>query len=125
MARPWVAGVLTIVGGFFILAGGFFFALVGAVLAIFGLGSGLFLVGLLVGLATVVVGLLMVALPSGHTAWGILGIVLAIVSIPVALGGFLLGFLLTLVGGILAVKWRRPAEAFITVEGHKVPPPAG
>jgi len=123
MVRPWGAGVLTILGAFFILAGGFFVALVGAVLAIFGVGSELFLLGLLVGLMTLVVGLLMIALPSGHMVWGILAIGLAVVSIAVALGGFLLGFLLTLLGGILAVRWRRPAERFVTVEGHRVPPP--
>jgi len=116
--------VLTIVGGFFILAGGLFFALVGVVFALFGLVSGIFLLGLLVGLLTLVMGLLMMAVPSGHTLWGIVAVILALVSIPVALGGFILGFLLALIGGVLAIRWKRPVEGVITVEGRRVPPPA-
>lgn len=125
MSRPVGAAVLTFIGGLFILAGGLIFALIGAFFAVFGLVSGIFLLGLLVGLLTLVMGVLMIALPSGHAVWGLIAIVLALVSIPVALGGFILGFVLTLVGGILAVTWRRPAERVITVDGHRVPPPAG
>jgi hypothetical protein len=43
----------------------------------------------------------------------------------VAFGGFLLGFLLALIGGILGWKWKRPVEHVITVQGHVVPPPPG
>jgi hypothetical protein len=125
MPRPVAAGVLTILGGFFIIIGGLLFALVGAVFAIFGIVSGIFLWGLFAGFLTLIVGLLMIAVPSGHTVWGILAILLALVSIPVAFGGLLLGFLLTLIGGILAVTWKRPAERVITVEGRRVPPPSG
>jgi len=57
--------------------------------------------------------------------FGVLAIVLALLSIPVALGGFVLGFLLTLIGGILALTWKRPPERFITVEARRVPPPPG
>jgi hypothetical protein len=125
MPRPVAAGVLTIVGGFFIFGGGVFFALVGTVLALFGFFSGIFLLGLLVGVLTVIAGLLMLAVPAGHTVWGALAVILALASLPVALGGFLIGFVLTLIGGILAVTWRRPPERVITVEGHRVPPPGG
>jgi len=117
--------VLTIVGGFFILVGGFFFALIGAFFALFGLVSGVFLLGLLVGFLTLLMGLLMLAAPSGHTIWGILAAVLALVSIPVAFGGFLVGFLLALIGGILSVRWKRPVDHILTVEGRVVPPPSG
>ena len=40
----------------------------------------------------------------------------ALASLPVAFGGFVLGFLLTLIGGILAVTWKRPVDRAITVE---------
>ena len=66
----------------------------------------------------------MIALPSAHVVWGILAILFALVSIGVALGGFVVGFLLTLIGGILALTWKPPAERFITVEARRVPPPA-
>jgi len=94
MPRPLGAGVLTIIGGFFIILGGLLFALIGVFFAVFGFVSGIFLLGLLVGFLTLVMGLLMIAVPSGHTVWGILAIVLAIASLPVAFGGFILGFLL-------------------------------
>ncbi|MGA8275111.1 MAG: DUF6114 domain-containing protein [Thermoplasmata archaeon] len=125
MPRPLGAGVLTIIGGFFIILGGLLFALIGVFFAVFGFVSGIFLLGLLVGFLTLVMGLLMIAVPSGHTVWGILAIVLAIASLPVAFGGFILGFLLTLIGGILALRWKRPAAGVLTVEGRVVPPPSG
>lgn len=124
VARPVAAGVLTILGGFFIVVGGLVFALIGAVFAILGFFSGIFLLGLLVGVLTILVGFLMLAIPSGHTVWGVLAIVLALVSIPVAFGGFLIGFLLALVGGILAWRWKRPVERVITVEARVIPPSA-
>ncbi|MGP8078785.1 MAG: DUF6114 domain-containing protein [Thermoplasmata archaeon] len=122
MPRPVGAGVLTVIGGFFILVGGLFVAALGVVFAIFGLVSGFFLIGLLVGALTLIVGLLMLAVPSGHVVWGVLAIGLAVASVPFALGGLILGFLLTLIGGILALVWKRPIERVITVEGRSVPP---
>jgi len=71
------------------------------------------------------VGFLMIALPSAHVVWGILAIVFALASIGVALGGFLVGFLLTLIGGILALAWKPPTDRYITVEARRVPPPTG
>jgi Family of unknown function (DUF6114) len=124
MARPIAAGILTVVGGFFILGGGLLFALLGVVFAILGIVSGLFLLGLLVGILTIGMGLLMIFVPSGHTVWGAITVVLAITSILVALGGFIVGFLLALIGGVIAIRWKRPPEAVIVTEGHRVAPPA-
>jgi Family of unknown function (DUF6114) len=123
--RPLGAGVLTIVGGLFILLGGLVFALIGAVFAVLGFLSGVFLLGLLVGLLTVIVGVLMIAVPSGHTVWGVLAILFALASIPLAVAGLIVGFLLTLIGGFLAIAWKRPVDRFITVEARRVPPPSG
>lgn len=123
MPRPVGAGVLTIVGGFFIIVGGLLFALIGAFFALLGFHSGIFLLGLLVGFLTLIMGVLMIAVPSGHTVWGVLAVVLSIASLPVALGGFIIGFLLALLGGVLAIRWKRPLERSITVQGRVVPPP--
>jgi hypothetical protein len=125
MPRPVGAGVLTIIGGFFILLGGFVFALIGAIFAVLGFVSGIFLLGLLVGFLTIIIGFLMLAVPSAHTVWGILAIVFSLVSLPVALGGFVIGFLLTLIGGILALTWKRPVDRTITVEARRLPPSGG
>ena len=123
MARPIAAGVLTMLGGVFIFFGGIAIAFLGAIFALFGFVSSLFLIGLLLGALTVLVGLLMIAFPSGHAVWGILAVALAFASLPFALGGFLLGFLLTLLGGALAFRWRRPMEPYVTVSARTVPPP--
>lgn len=123
MARPVAAGVLTIVGGFFILGGGILVAILGAVLAAFGFFSGFFFVGLGLGLLTIIVGVLMIAIPSGHLLWGALAIVFAVASIPFALGGVILGFILALVGGIVAVRWKPSSKTVIDVRGQVIPPP--
>jgi hypothetical protein len=123
MPRPVGAGILTIIGGFFILLGGIVFAVIGAIFAVFGFWSGIFLLGLLLGILTILIGFLMLAVPGAHTVWGVLAIVFALVSIPVAIGGFLVGFLLTLIGGILALTWKGPRVGVITVEARTVPPP--
>jgi Family of unknown function (DUF6114) len=123
MIRPVAAGVLTILGGFFILVGGFFFALIGAAFAIFGFHSSFFLLGLLLGLVTLVIGFLMIAVPVGHSILGALAVICALVSVPLALGGLVIGFILTLIGGLLAIAWKRPRAAYVTTEGRVVPPP--
>jgi len=45
------------------------------------------------------------------------------VSLVTALGGFLIGFILTLIGGILALTWKRPFDSPITVQARPAPPP--
>jgi hypothetical protein len=125
MLRPVAAGVLTIVGGFFILAGGLAFAVAFAIFAVLGFVSGFFLLGLLVGALTILVGILMIVFPSGHSFFGIVAVALALTSILVALGGFIVGFLCALIGGILALRWTRQDERIILAEGRRVPPPSG
>ena len=56
---------------------------------------------------------LMVAIPPAKSALGIAAIVLAFLSLPFALGGFVVGFFLTAVGGSLAIVWR----PFVIVAG--------
>jgi hypothetical protein len=72
-----------------------------------------------------IVGVLMIAVPRGHTVWGALAIIFALVSWAVALGGLFIGFLLTLIGGILALVWKPLPGGVITVEARSVPPPPG
>ncbi|MET7620168.1 DUF6114 domain-containing protein [Streptomyces sp. NPDC005408] len=65
------------------------------------------------GAGSLIIGVLLITL--GFTMWfqaavrvfaGVAAILLALISIPVAnLGGFLIGFLLALMGGALAVSW--------------------
>ncbi len=126
MERPIGAAVLTIIGGIFILIGGLLISIIGFLfLAFLGLSSSFFYIGLVIGVLTLVMGALMLVMPSAHVAWGALVIVLAIVSWVFALGGFFLGFLLALIGGILAILWK-PAPTTpqpYTTTGYTVPPP--
>ncbi|MFI8193107.1 DUF6114 domain-containing protein [Streptomyces sp. NPDC085946] len=71
------------------------------------------------GAGSLIIGVLLVVL--GVSLWfqkhvrvfaGVAAILLALVSIPVSnLGGFLIGFLLALVGGAMAVSWAPGAES--------------
>jgi len=122
MSRPVGAAVLTIVGGFFIMLGGIGVALIGAIFAIFGVWSAFFLLGIGVGFLTILMGVLMLVVPRGHAAWGALTLIFAFVSIPFALAGLLLGFVLALVGGILAIAWKPLVDRVITVQARTVPP---
>ncbi|MEU9593050.1 DUF6114 domain-containing protein [Streptomyces sp. NPDC048219] len=79
------------------------------------------------GAGSLIIGVLLVVL--GVSLWfqkhvrvfaGVAAILLALVSIPVSnLGGFLIGFLLALTGGAMAVSWvpGRPPQAEPPVEG--------
>jgi hypothetical protein len=124
--RPIGAAVLTIIGGFFILIGGLIWAVVGALFfAFLGVLAGLFFVGLAIGLLTIVLGGLMIAMPRLHAIWGVLAIVMALLSWPFALGGIFLGFLLALIGGILALLFKPGPPAVVVTNARVVtsPPP--
>ncbi len=120
--RPVAAGLLTMLGGGFILLGGLVLAVAGFVLAHFHISAGrLFYIGAVDGLVTILIGALIVAIPPAKSALGIAAIVLAFLSLPFALGGFVVGFFLTAVGGSLAIVWR----PFVIVAGtpHGPQPP--
>ncbi|HTW56446.1 MAG TPA: DUF6114 domain-containing protein [Thermoplasmata archaeon] len=123
MGRPVPAIVLTFVGGLFVILGGVFVAALGTVLALLGHSSIIFYLGLLDGLLLLAVAGLMAAVPRAHVVWGVLAIVLSVASLVVALGGFVVGFLLALIGGLLAIAWRPSKAAFVTVGARVVPPP--
>ncbi len=111
---PTTGFVLSLIGGIFVLLGGLALAYVETVLASFGFGfilGGLAIVGLLVGVLIIVFAILLYVKPELKVAWGALIIVLSIVSWPFALGGFFVGFLLALIGGILAIVYKPPMVA--------------
>jgi hypothetical protein len=68
--------------------------------------------------------------PGNHTMYGALIVVLAIVSWITAFGGFFIGFLLALIGGILAltykpavpVVWQQPVQRVCPKCGRVVDP---
>ncbi|MEU6575280.1 DUF6114 domain-containing protein [Streptomyces sp. NPDC046805] len=107
--RPFWAGLFVLLGGFPIAYFPYAHLQVGhltlAMATTAGAGS------LIIGVLLVVLGISLWFQKHIKVFAGIAAILLALVSIPVSnLGGFLVGFLLALIGGALAVAWS-PGEA--------------
>ena len=99
--RPLVGGILLIVGGL---------AMFGSSQLDFGrLHIHLGIEGLqavVIPLLLIVLGALVIATPAHRILYGVIALATSVYSIVgVNLGGFLIGFLLSAVGGILAVSW--------------------
>lgn len=91
--RPRTASYLVIAGSVLVLVEGLLFVEIGL---------------LIVGLFLFIVGLLIFAEPHHHLANGILGVLLAVLSLLFGFGGFYLGALLAGVGGVLSIVWSPP-----------------
>jgi len=110
--KPTAAGVLSIIGGVFILLGGIAEIAVGSYVssltyaegggAIIGIGA----LGVIFGLIILVLGVRLLSNPDGNVTYGILILVFAFLSLVSFFGGFVIGFLLALIGGILALTWK-------------------
>ncbi|WP_164419711.1 DUF6114 domain-containing protein [Streptomyces salinarius] len=122
-ARPFWAGLLVLLGGFPIMYFPYahlqFGNLTVAMATTAGAGS------LIIGVLLVVLGVSLWFQKHVRVFAGVAAILLALVSIPVAnFGGFIIGFMLSLVGGALAVAWApgepvaaEPAEGDRTEDG--------
>ncbi len=125
--KPTVAFVLSLVAGVLILAGGLF-GMVGWTFWVYQyqyswgpmMGPGMMgwwmpwawsrvwpvlLIGLVSGIIIIVGALMLQSRPDQAQTWGILILVFSIISI-FGMGGFIIGALLGLAGGILALTWR-------------------
>ena len=116
-SRPTAAFILSLIGGIFVLIGGIYtaaiYAFVGTVFLSFlpGLGGlliALAIVALLFGLIIIFGAVRLYTHPESAHLWGAIILVLSIFSW-VGGGGFVIGFLLALIGGILALVWHPPA----------------
>ncbi|MEV0924453.1 DUF6114 domain-containing protein [Streptomyces spongiicola] len=124
--RPFWAGLFTLLGGIPIA----YFPY-----ASLNLGQMTVTMATTGGAGALIIGVLLVTL--GLTMWfhhivrvfaGVAAILLALISIPVAnFGGFVVGFLLALIGGALSVSWApgEPAEPHPDTVRPKAPAPAG
>jgi hypothetical protein len=135
--KPGTAFVLSLIGGVFILLGGGAMTMFGSWRGNYGygmmggyggwggmmgpgfgmmggLGYGfgfLGVIGLIFGIIVIISALMLNNKPEQHSTWGILIIVFSVLSIfGSAMGGFGIGLILGLIGGILAVTWK-PTEA--------------
>ncbi len=97
--RPAFAAMLTVLGGLFVVGGAW--TLVSSETAldrVFALGP-LYRAGVVVGVLLVAFGGLGLAVPRTHRAAGAVVLALATLSIPLAFGGFVAGFVLSVMGG--------------------------
>ena len=133
--KPGTAFVLSLIGGIFILLGGGAMTMFGSGTGNYGygmmggyggwggrmgpgfgmmggLGYGfgfLGVLGLIFGLIVIISALMLNNKPEQHSTWGTLIIVFSVLSIfGSAMGGFGIGLILGLIGGILGVTWKPP-----------------
>ncbi|MFJ8045949.1 DUF6114 domain-containing protein [Kitasatospora sp. NPDC096147] len=98
--RPFWGGVWLVAGGWTVLK----FSL-GAVQLVTAVGFNA-VAGYLVGCGMMLCGLIPIAAPRQRVTFGLIGTVLAVVSLVVSnLGGFLLGMLLGVLGGAMTAGW--------------------
>lgn len=107
--RPFIGGVLVAVGGVeMFFSGQLDIGRLHVQLGIEGLQATVIPVMLLL------LGVLAITMPAHHVFYGVIALVVSIYSlIGVNLGGFLIGMLLSTVGGILVVAWMGPKIAAV------------
>ena len=112
--KPTAAFVLSLIGAIFIILGGLAVISMGAWLSFVWVGDIVTVVGILgliFGIIAMVGAIMINSGERGRVRRGsILVLVFSILSL-ISLGGFILGFILCLVGSILGLTWKPPAEA--------------
>ncbi len=114
---PSAAFGLTIAAAVLIILSGLVIAAVGAFLTffLFGVGAVFGLVGVLWGVLLIVCAVRLRSNPQQHTMLGVAIVLLSIFSFFGAAGGFGLGFLLGLIGGIMALVWNPGVSMSVNV----------
>src|SRR6266705_4847066 len=118
--KPTAAFVLSLIGGIFVLLVGIAFAVLGSILRNMVCWIGgpdgatdiivwYGVIGFVNGLLMIVFGVLLYIRPTQHVVWGALVLILSIASFFTTLGGFFIGLILGLIGGILGIVWKPPA----------------
>lgn len=124
--KPSTAYVLSLVGGIFVIIGGLATAAIGAAftLMVGGMGGFIGILGIVWGVLIIVFATRLNSDPASHSTSGALIIVFSLLSWFGGLGGLVIGFLLALIGGILAITWNPHAQP-ATVPPPPAPPMAG
>jgi hypothetical protein len=124
VGRPSLAAILTLLGGGFILGGGVVLWTLGTGLAlVFGLSRSWYFGGFLVGLMVVALAGLMWLAPGTRRVSGAAAIACAAASVPLAFGGFVVGFALTAIGGAIAVARPPPRAVVVPSPSSSEPSP--
>ena len=131
--KPTTAFILSLIGGIFILLGGGMMTMTGwstfcGVTACrnyggmmgpgfgmmgngygYGFGGMFGIAGIIFGIAVIVSALMLYDNPAHHSTWGLVILIFSLLSIfGSAMGGFGVGLILGLIGGILALTWKPP-----------------
>jgi hypothetical protein len=119
---PLIAFGLALAGGIIIILAGLEVLIIGAALTFFvgGVGGIFGLFGAVCGFLIMVFAFMLRSAPDQHVGLGIAIIVFSLLSWFGSFGGFAIGFLLALVGGILAIIWR-PSAAQVNVATRPAP----
>ena len=110
---------LSALGGVFILIGGALVAFDNSAISFFGYlanggSSGITvtvvgIIGIIMGLIVIVAGLMMKSKPDKSKMWGAVVVVLSILSWFTAVAGLVVGFILGLAGGLMAIRFKPSA----------------
>jgi len=129
--KPTAAFILSLVGGVFILLGGGTMSMIGSYMGQYGFGmmgryyggwGGMMgpsfgmmgfafgimgVLGLIFGAIVIVSAFMLNSKPEQRSTWGALIVLFSVLSIfGSAMGGFGIGLILGLIGGILAITWK-------------------
>ncbi len=110
--KPGAAYILSLVGGIFVIIGGVATAAIGAAFTFMmgGIGGIFGILGIVWGVLIVIFAARLNSDPGSHSTSGALIIVFSLLSWAGGLGGLFIGFLLALIGGILAITWTPPMQ---------------
>lgn len=124
--KPTAAFVLGLIGGIFLLLGAVLFGVAAAFVAsIPGLGgafAALAAVGFLCAILVLVGSVMLYSKPEGHTMWGVITLVFAIIGFGPwnIFGGFVIGSILAIIGGALGIAFK-PAAPVMGMPGMAAP----
>ena len=128
--KPTAAFILSLVAGVFILLGGGVMAMIGSWMGNYGYGmmgryagwggmmgtgygmmgfgfGAMGVLGLIFGAIVIISALMLNSKPEQHSTWGSLIVLFSVLSIfGSAMGGFGVGLVLGLIGGVLAITWK-------------------
>lgn len=127
--RPTGAFILALVAGIFILIGGATIASIGSLISSLTLGASggaivaLGAVGAVMGILVIALGVLLYITPQHHVVFGVLILVLSVLSIFTALGGIFLGLVLGIIAGALGIAWK-PGQTVVVMPAS-APQPTG
>ncbi|MDA4117789.1 MAG: zinc ribbon domain-containing protein [Thaumarchaeota archaeon] len=126
-SKPSTAFGLSLAGGILVVLAGIVVMLLGAALTSFigGIGGIFGFFGIVWGILIIFCANLLRSRPARHVGLGVAIVLFSIFSWFGAIGGFFLGFVLSLVGGILAIAWNPGGALVNTPVGSSPLPTAG